>query len=155
MLRRYSVVNGSLSDGWERRSAEVLRRYGLLEIITSGTPDGLQTLAGNLSGGQAQCLAFAMAASAGPKLILADEPTANLDPKSTEVVLRLIETVSKEFPILLISHDERVARVCQRTYKLVGGRLYDQPAAEPAAGLQPAAGRAGEQACPVGSQVAP
>jgi ABC-type uncharacterized transport system ATPase component/ABC-type uncharacterized transport system permease subunit len=155
MLRRYSVVSGSLRDGWERRSAEVLRRYGLLEIITSGTPDGLQTLAGNLSGGQAQCLAFAMAASAGPKLILADEPTANLDPKSTEVVLRLIETVSKEFPVMLISHDERVARVCQRTYKLVGGRLYDHTADETTVELQPSAGRAGGQTCPSGSRVAP
>lgn len=126
MLRRYGPVRGALRDGWQGRSAAVLlRRYGLLEIITSGTADGLRSPAGNLSGGQAQCLAFAMAAAAEPKLIMADEPTANLDPNSTEVILRLIETVGKEFPILLVSHDERVARVCQRTYVLSDGQLYE------------------------------
>jgi ABC-type lipoprotein export system ATPase subunit len=57
---------------------------------------------------------------------LADEPTANLDPNSTELVLRLIEAVSKEFPILLVSHDERVGKVCQRTYALLDGRLHDE-----------------------------
>jgi putative ABC transport system ATP-binding protein len=125
MLQRYRPVSGALEDEWKERAAAVLRRYGLLDIITKGSADGLETLAGNLSGGQAQCLAFAMAATAGPKLIMADEPTANLDPNSTEIVLRLIETVSKEFPILLVSHDERVDRVCQRTYVLRGGRIYD------------------------------
>jgi ABC-type uncharacterized transport system ATPase component len=125
MLRRYGPVRGALRDGWQERSAAILRRYGLLEIIGKGSADRLQTLAGNLSGGQAQCLAFAMAAAAEPKLILADEPTANLDPNSTEIVLRLIEAVSKEFPILLVSHDERVDRVCQRTYVVIDGRLYD------------------------------
>lgn len=145
MLRRYSPVSGSVRDGWLERSAAILRHYGLLEIITNGTPDGLQTLAGNLSGGQAQCLAFAMAAAAGPKLILADEPTANLDPNSTEVVLRLIEMVSKEFPILLISHDERVARVCHRTYRLIGGQLYIDSADENVADLKTSRGRVDER----------
>jgi len=126
MLRRYGSVSGAIIDGWQKRSTAILSRYGLLKIITNGSADGLQNRAGNLSGGQAQCLAFAMAAAAEPKLILADEPTANLDPISTEVVLRLIETVSKEFPILLVSHDQRVDRVCQRTYELVNGRLYDE-----------------------------
>jgi ABC-type uncharacterized transport system ATPase component len=126
MLRRYSLLTYGPRDEWQEQCASILRRYGLMEIITSGTVDGLKTLAGNLSGGQAQCLAFAMAATAGPKLILADEPTANLDPKSTEMVLRLIEAVSKEFFVLLISHDERVANVCDRTYLLTGGRLYDE-----------------------------
>lgn len=126
MLRRYGSASGILDDGRQEQSVSLLlHRYGLLGIITKGSADGLQTLAGNLSGGQAQCLAFAMAAAAEPRLIMADEPTANLDPDSTEVVLRLIETVSKEFPILLISHDERVDRVCQRTYVLSDGRLYN------------------------------
>ncbi len=125
MLRRYTPVNGAVHNGWQERSADLLRRYGLLEIISKESVDGLQTLAQNLSGGQAQCLAFAMAAAAQPKLILADEPTANLDPNSTQIVLCLIEAVSKEFPILLVSHDERVDKVSQRTYMLLGGRIHD------------------------------
>jgi ABC-type lipoprotein export system ATPase subunit len=130
MLRSYTPVSGAMHNGWQERSADLLRRYGLLEIISKGSVDGLQTLVRNLSGGQAQCLAFAMAAAAEPKLILADEPTANLDPNSTEVVLRLVEAVSKEFPILLVSHDERVDRVCQRTYVVIDGRLYDDSPGE-------------------------
>lgn len=126
-------------DASGQLGTEVLERYGLSGVITKGLSNGIHALAGSLSGGQAQCLAFAMAAAAEPELILADEPTANLDPQNAELVLNLIESVSRNFPILIIAHDERVARIADATHVLVDGRMRWDNARGPAVGLYPTA----------------
>jgi ABC-type multidrug transport system ATPase subunit len=110
----------------DRQAAELLEQLGLEEVVTRGTSDGVETLAANLSGGQAQCLAFAMAMAAEPKVILADEPTANLDPVNADVILKLIERVSRRIPIVLVSHDERVSGLADKSLLLSAGRLIEE-----------------------------
>lgn len=70
-----------------------------------------------LSGGEKQRVAIARSLSMQPKLILADEPTGNLDSKNTDTVLDLIENLSKDHGIamLLVTHNEHITKICDRT----------------------------------------
>ena len=76
-----------------------------------------------LSGGEKQRVAIARSLSMRPKLILADEPTGNLDSKNTDSVLELIEKLSKQHGIamLLVTHNEEVTRICDQTITMYEG----------------------------------
>ncbi len=77
-----------------------------------------------LSGGQQQRVAVARALSTNPPLILADEPTGNLDSKSTADVLHIIEELHREGnTIVLITHDEEIANNAPRRVKLIDGKI--------------------------------
>lgn len=83
----------------------------LLETLGMGLEDRLETLTGALSGGQRQALALIMATISGPDVLLLDEHTAALDPKSADVVMRLTEKVVSEQNIttIMITHNLRYA----------------------------------------------
>ena len=78
-----------------------------------------------LSGGEKQRVAIARSLSMQPKLILADEPTGNLDSKNTDSVLQLIENLSKQHGIamLLVTHNEEVTRICDKTITMNDGLI--------------------------------
>ena len=78
-----------------------------------------------LSGGEKQRVAIARSLSMQPKLILADEPTGNLDSKNTDSVLELIENLSKQHGIamLLVTHNEEVTRICDKTITMNDGLI--------------------------------
>ncbi len=80
-----------------------------------------------LSGGEQQRLAIARALVSAPKLILADEPTGNLDSATGDAVLELLSTLPRErgAAIVLVSHDARVARCADRVLGMRDGRLTD------------------------------
>jgi putative ABC transport system ATP-binding protein len=79
-----------------------------------------------LSGGQQQRVAIARALASNARVILADEPTGNLDSKSGMEIMRLIQTLSREGnTIVLITHNEEIARQAQRTVFVRDGRLYN------------------------------
>lgn len=80
---------------------------------------------GQLSGGMQARAALARALISRPKIILADEPTGNLDSKSGEAVLDLLfeQQRQRQFTLLLVTHDESAARRAQRTVRLRDGRL--------------------------------
>ena len=81
-----------------------------------------------LSGGEKQRVAIARSLSMRPKLILADEPTGNLDSKNTDSVLELIENLSKQHGIamLLVTHNEEVTRICDQTITMNDGLILSE-----------------------------
>ena len=81
-----------------------------------------------LSGGEKQRVAIARSLSMHPKLILADEPTGNLDSKNTDSVLELIENLSKQHGIamLLVTHNEEVTRICDQTITMNDGLILSE-----------------------------
>ncbi len=110
------------------------RGYGLLgEVGLEGLE---QRRPDELSGGQQQRVAVARALITRPALLLADEPTGNLDSRSAAEVFELFRKFNREFgcAVLLVTHDSRLSEQCDRTLTLVDGHLESDTAkATPAA----------------------
>ncbi|MCK4677573.1 MAG: ABC transporter ATP-binding protein [Bacteroidales bacterium] len=101
----------------EKRAIELLRSVGL--------EDKLYQRPGELSGGQQQRVSVARALASKPRFILADEPTANLDSKSTENLLNIMEKLNKEEKITFIfsTHDARVVKKARRVITVEDGKV--------------------------------
>ncbi|MDQ1469203.1 MAG: lipoprotein-releasing system ATP-binding protein [Bryobacterales bacterium] len=84
--------------------------------------------AGELSGGEQQRIAIARALVAGPSLLLADEPTGNLDGRTGEMIFRLLADLRRRrrLTTILVTHNLQFARECNRVLKLEGGALYPE-----------------------------
>lgn len=104
----------------EEREKRVL---ALLEEV--GLQDKIDSKPGELSGGQQQRVAVARALASKPKIILADEPTANLDSKSAANLLDIMAKLNKEEKItfLFSTHDQRVIKKARRVITLVDGKI--------------------------------
>jgi putative ABC transport system ATP-binding protein len=97
----------------------------LLELV--GMAEYAHHLPNTLSGGQQQCVAIARALANNPLLLTADEPTGNLDSKSTQMVFHLFENLADSGKtILMVTHDNELAVRAQRTIRLVDGRIQDE-----------------------------
>ena len=85
----------------------------------------LDALPGQLSGGQQQRVAIARALAAAPAIILADEPTGNLDGKTSQDVLSLLKVTSRKFAqtIVMITHNEEIAQLADRIIRIEDGRI--------------------------------
>jgi lipoprotein-releasing system ATP-binding protein len=106
-----------------RETAEARARAGeLLERV--GLSDRVDFLATKLSGGQKQRVAIARALMNQPELVLADEPTGNLDRESANHVMELIGEINREqqTSFLISTHDERIAEGCRRQIRVMDGR---------------------------------
>ncbi|MCR4716425.1 MAG: ABC transporter ATP-binding protein [Lachnospiraceae bacterium] len=92
-------------------------------IDTLGLNEKLKVLPSKLSGGQQQRVAIARALSSKPAIILADEPTGNLDSKTSQDVLGLLKTTSKKFnqTIVMITHNEEIAQMADRIVHIEDG----------------------------------
>ena len=99
------------------------RALGLLSEI--GLADRASYRATNLSGGQQQRVAIARALVMEPPLVLADEPTGNLDTESGNLVFEILRRVSERHgtAFLVVTHDERIAARCDRILTMVDGRI--------------------------------
>ena len=98
------------------------------EIIqTLGIADKQKRFPNELSGGEQQRVAIARSLISRPAVILADEPTGNLDRRNTQEIVSLFTLVNKNFKatIILITHNEKVALACEKVYTMVDGRLYE------------------------------
>jgi putative ABC transport system ATP-binding protein len=96
-------------------------------LVRVGLADRLHHYPKHLSGGEQQRVALARAFAVKPKLLLADEPTGNLDAATGQQVIDLMFAMNAEegTTLVLVTHDEALARRCGRTLRLAAGRLVD------------------------------
>jgi lipoprotein-releasing system ATP-binding protein len=115
MLGAAEFPNASMVE----RATELLDTVGL-----SNRRDNLAT---HLSGGEQQRVAVARALAMQPALLLADEPTGNLDTKSADVVFSLIHTINRTrgMAVLFVTHNPELAARCDRTIQVVDGRVVE------------------------------
>jgi lipoprotein-releasing system ATP-binding protein len=114
-----------------RRSDEMQKRaYGLLEDV--GLTKWRDNRATNMSGGQQQRVAIARSLAMAPSLVLADEPTGNLDSVSADSVFDLMRRINKESSttFLIVTHNLDLARRCDRIVDVIDGRVANQAAAD-------------------------
>ena len=92
-----------------------------------GLENKLDNLPGQLSGGQQQRVAIARALVTKQAIILADEPTGNLDSKTTQEVLGLLKLTGERFhqTIVMITHNEALAQLCDRVIHIEDGKIVD------------------------------
>ena len=111
-------LDGRKSD--EKFIMEIVRLLGLEKK--------LDCLPNNLSGGQQQRVAIARALASKPAIILADEPTGNLDSKTSDDVIGLLKMTSKEFnqTIVMITHNPEIAQMADRIVRIEDGRIVSQ-----------------------------
>lgn len=94
-------------------------------VETLGLSSKLQNLPNNLSGGQQQRVAIARALATKPAILLADEPTGNLDSKTSQDVLGLLKVSSQKFAqtIVMITHNEEIAQMADRIVRIEDGLI--------------------------------
>lgn len=97
-------------------------------IETLGLESKLENLPNNLSGGQQQRVAIARALASKPAIILADEPTGNLDSKTSQDVLGLLKVTSQKYAqtIVMITHNEEIAQLADRIIRIEDGRIVSR-----------------------------
>ena len=97
-------------------------------IQTLGLSDRTKHLANELSGGQQQRVSIGRAMITNPSIILADEPTGNLDSKSSDEIVSLLKKSNKDFKqtIVMITHNMEIAKVADRIIKIEDGRIIKQ-----------------------------
>lgn len=115
-----AVIYGSQCNTGIRKKAEkLLELVGLLERKASYPSE--------ISGGEARRVAIARALINGPEIIIADEPTSNLDPENSEIIMKLFRKISDEGVIVIIStHDLQVLKYLDKVFLMNKGRLNEK-----------------------------
>lgn len=117
------MIRCSVWEYWKRRrelqdqAEELLERVGLAHRLTHKPSE--------LSGGEMQRAAIARALMGKPEVLLADEPTGNLDADTGREIMDLLRTLNaqNELTIIMVTHDEKIAQQAHRVVRLAGGRL--------------------------------
>jgi lipoprotein-releasing system ATP-binding protein len=126
LMPELSVLeNILLPAAFQRRDRSSLA-HELIEQV--GLKERTRHRPAELSGGEQQRAAIARALINDPAIILADEPTGNLDPANSEIVLKLLLDLARERnkSVVLVTHDEVIARQMNLRYRLVGGKLENR-----------------------------
>lgn len=115
---QYPLILKTGVRGGEARCREVLDAMDLDESLFSHKPS-------ELSGGQQQRVAIARALVNDPEILLADEPTGNLDTKTGGAIMNLLDrlNVEEKKTIIMVTHDPAIARFAKRTIRIVDGRI--------------------------------
>ncbi|MCE9597447.1 MAG: ABC transporter permease [Spirochaetia bacterium] len=127
-----------LTYSTEKMSGDEARRRAVALLDRVGLSNRMDHEPSRLSGGQQQRVAIARSLMNRPPLIFADEPTGNLDSKTSEEVLALLETLNQEegVTIILVTHDENVARHARRIIRIRDGRVEADEVRLPPASVQ-------------------
>lgn len=117
VLMPYKIKSSNLSKDIIKRAHDLLDLVGLKDVKNN--------LAVNMSGGQQQRTAIARALMNNPKIILADEPTGNLDSKSSENIYKLMRDINQKFntTFIIITHDTRIAKKADRIIEIEDGDI--------------------------------
>ncbi len=117
VLMPHYIAKGKVDSGLERRAHELMDLVGLSKVKNN--------LAGNMSGGQQQRTAIARSLINTPKLILADEPTGNLDSDTSEIIYELLRKINQEFKttFVIITDDRRIAEKTDRIIEIKDGKI--------------------------------
>lgn len=117
VLMPYRIKNRAVTPEVKKRAEELLEIMGLSNVK--------QNLSTRMSGGQQQRTAIARALINNPGLVLADEPTGNLDSESSEMVYQTLREINRQFQttLIVITHDRRVAEKTDRIIEIKDGRI--------------------------------
>ena len=117
VLMPYRIGNSSLSPEVRQRAEELMNLVGLEKVKNNN--------ATQMSGGQQQRTAIARALLNNPDIILADEPTGNLDSNSTETIYNLLRDINEKFgtTFIIITHDRRIAEKADRIIEIADGKI--------------------------------
>ncbi len=136
LLPAFTAVENVMLPGIARdgRTSRQLREQAEQMLERVGLSDRLRFKPGQMSGGQQQRVAIARALCLGPRLILADEPTGNLDTASSDQIFELMRRINREehTAFLVVTHDLGIAARCDRVVELVDGRIVRESGAAPA-----------------------
>lgn len=127
LLGHRSVVeNVAMSEVYRRSSRKGRRQRAMTALSQVGLVDRSGFLPTRLSGGERQRVAIARALVGSPKLLLCDEPTGNLDSKTTELVLDILRDLHRQgMTIIMITHEQDVGAAAPRQVRIVDGLLTE------------------------------
>ncbi|MCY7837105.1 ABC transporter ATP-binding protein [Bacillus haynesii] len=114
------TLDGEKVREMKRKANDLAEKLGITQIMKKRTYE--------ISGGQAQRAAVARAMIHSPKLLLADEPTGNLDSKSSKDVMEMLESINRneKATMMLVTHDAQAASYCNRVVFIKDGKLYSE-----------------------------
>jgi lipoprotein-releasing system ATP-binding protein len=120
-----TLIDQGVFSYWRTRARAKKRAIELLAMV--GLEDRLRHRPSELSGGEMQRAAIARALMAQPKLLLADEPTGNLDRKNGDDVMAILRRLNQQddLTIVMVTHDQTMAASADRTVQLVEGRVQN------------------------------
>lgn len=127
LLPQFNVMENILIPSWiesgksskieEKRALQILEEMNLTDVAYRDSK--------NISGGQQQRIAIARALLNNPEIILADEPTGNLDSKTSTGIYNLLREINKKYKttFLIVTHNPEIAALCDRVIEIVDGKI--------------------------------
>jgi lipoprotein-releasing system ATP-binding protein len=117
VLIPYRIKNGKVTQEVKERALELMEIMGLSKVKNN--------ISTKMSGGQQQRTAIARALINNPKIVLADEPTGNLDSESTEIIYDIMRDINEKYKttFIVITHDRRIAQKTDRIIEIMDGRI--------------------------------
>lgn len=127
LLSEFDVLENVLMPTWIKYDSDTEKEKGraleLLEYV--GLKDFIDRNSSNLSGGQQQRVAIARALMNNSDIILADEPTGNLDSESSKQIYKLLREINLKFKttFIIVTHDPRISDMCDRVIEIMDGKI--------------------------------
>ena len=125
LMMPLAIPRGRVADGMREKARAALEEVGL--------PHKMDARPGQMSGGEQQRVAVARALIGHPPLVLADEPTGNLDTANADKIFDLLRRYNRErkTAVIIVTHDPRIAQRCDRIVEVVDGRIRRDERVEP------------------------